>query len=88
VQAPLCERLAPGGAESCSQGREPLDARRSSERKPQRGDIDFLPRTDVAPPGLADEDAEIRQGLAPLATRLRPSGASMHWHHPGKSINA
>ncbi|HEX6962946.1 MAG TPA: DNA polymerase III subunit alpha, partial [Lacipirellula sp.] len=67
--------FVPGGAESCSQGRKPLETGADENQKPQRGDI-FSAGADVAPSGLTKHLAMPDQGLAPLAIRLCPSGAT------------
>lgn len=67
--------LGPGGAESCSQGREPLVDVDPISPKPRRGDIAVANCFDVAPLGLCNHANAINQGLAPLATRRGPSGA-------------
>lgn len=43
----------PGGATSCSQGREPLVTVDDNKHKPRRGDIDGMKQANVAPPGLS-----------------------------------
>ena len=67
------------GAEARSQGREPLDVGSSSDPEaPEGRQTPCGPRTSVAPPGLerrARGSRSIVQGLTPLATSGRPSGA-------------
>src|SRR5262245_33256345 len=60
--------LSPGGAAVGSQGREPLGGRGPHRGSPGGAAVTF------APPGLAHRGPRF-QGLTPLATDGRPSGA-------------
>ena len=71
---PPGECPSPSGAISCSQGREALDVRRPSYPEPQRARHRSRDTPDVAPPELRSIPRPASQGLAPLATRCRPSG--------------
>jgi hypothetical protein len=78
----------PGGAKSCSQGREPLVTRHGGSAKPQRGGSVPARSIDVAPPGLTIHNTGHNQGLTALATCLGPSGPGIaeqgrrHVHKP------
>jgi hypothetical protein len=70
------EALGPGGAASCSQGRETLVDWASTPGSPGGATSTFTCSTDVAPHGARIVNDANFQGLAPLATRLGPSGAA------------
>src|SRR5207248_9735042 len=66
--------VSPGGAVVGSQGRQPLDPGPALGPAPEGRQCLPTPRGTVAPPGLVAGGAA-DQGLAPLATDYRPSGA-------------
>ncbi len=65
----------PGGEKARSQGREPLESGVIVTSEPRRAGSSPAKGVAVAPPALLDLRVASHQGLAPRATRCRPSGA-------------